>query len=1003
MAIQIQSAVPVSGNGPLHPENFHPEFIPTELTARNQWVCWRYEERDGKRTKAPINARSNGRLTYAKSNAPETWASFDTALTACGIHPELAGVGFCFAPDDGMTGIDLDHVFNPGTGELTPEAAEIVERFAGTYVEISPSGTGIRIFCYGKPRRSGKNVGKLKWLEVYAHPSSRYLTLTGNRWSGANASVTDQQAALDWLHGCFMESTGQDSPPVDAKPRPADPLDLDDAELLDKARRAKNGGDFERLWSGDLSAHGGDASAADLALCNLLAFYADNDPARMDRLFRQSGLFRPKWDKSHYSDGRTYGQATIEKAIAGSRETYSGRKLGVDPARPDDPPPPVAEVDPVAAEVPDWPTSGEGITDAVADVQKVKAPRPEKKLPPQNVMARKLATESFENRLRMDPITGHWLEYQPDAGIFRPRPSGAIERAVYLEISKREGAFPASYVSSVVRLLAYEATAEVEPVIGKIPFKNGVLDLQTRELLPHSPDYGFTEAIPYPWDHDAPDPTPVIDWLREAVGGHEDQVQLLRAFLHAVVVGRPDLQRYLELVGPGGTGKGTFTRLATALVGNKLTHSTTLTQLENNRFETAALFGKKLATITDAEKWHGDVSVMKSITGQDALRYEQKHIQAGEPFTFGGMVIVSANQHMESTDYSSGIQRRRITVRFDHVVQPAQKRDLDSEFAPYLPAVMKWVLDMPAHEVTAYLRMTSAHVGSLKQVRLETLAQTNPIAAWLMEAVEFGPGLAAQVGTKQAKRMTDSNGIGKTESWDVYENQDIWLYPNFCRWCDEHGKRPIACNAFGNQLIDVARNMLGHPVVRGDKRRDGSKVVGLRIKPGDAPTAFGDEPVMNRDEPVTYQPIDGDELFKLRQYSDDKSLGARQSAISTSVEAMNRVDCGKVCAEGGESDEVHHLYHNQGLSSSQSITGSSQSITGSSPPGASGDGKTASPTARILARLHGVPAGVTDEELKRAICNGKGLSPALVDLALIQLMKDGEISRLNGRWVESRA
>ena len=333
----IQYAGPVSGNGPLHPENFHPEFIPTELTARNQWVCWRYEERDGKRTKAPINARSNGRLTYAKSNAPETWASFDTALTACGIHPELAGVGFCFAPDDGMTGLDLDHVFNPGTGELTPNAAEIVERFAGTYIEISPSGTGIRIFCKGKPRRSGKNIGPVKWCEVYAHPSSRYLTLTGNRWSGANASVTDQQAALDWLHGCFMESTGQGSPPVDAKPRPADPLDLDDTALLDKARRAKNGADFERLWAGDTSGHGGDASAADLALCNSLAFWT-GDAARMDRLFRQSGLFRPaKWDKPHRSDGATYGRITIEKALSGNREVYSGRKLGVDPARLADP------------------------------------------------------------------------------------------------------------------------------------------------------------------------------------------------------------------------------------------------------------------------------------------------------------------------------------------------------------------------------------------------------------------------------------------------------------------------------------------------------------------------------------------------------------------------------------------------------------------------------------------------------------------------------------------
>ncbi|TXI76858.1 MAG: hypothetical protein E6Q44_14775, partial [Flavobacteriales bacterium] len=201
------------------------DAIPADLRALHQWVCWRYEERNGKRTKAPINAKSNGRLLYAKSNDASTWSDFHTALSACGLHSELEGVGFCFAPDDGLTGIDLDHVFNPETGELQPEAAEILERFQGTYAEISPSGTGLRLFCYGKPKRSGKNTGKVKWLEVYSHPSSRYLTVTGNHWDGSAADITDQQHALDWLNERFMESTG--SSPVGAKHGPADPPNLD--------------------------------------------------------------------------------------------------------------------------------------------------------------------------------------------------------------------------------------------------------------------------------------------------------------------------------------------------------------------------------------------------------------------------------------------------------------------------------------------------------------------------------------------------------------------------------------------------------------------------------------------------------------------------------------------------------------------------------------------------------------------------------------------------------
>nr|HMQ13761.1 VapE family protein [Candidatus Competibacter phosphatis]HMR03634.1 VapE family protein [Candidatus Competibacter phosphatis] len=296
--------------------------IPAELTERPQWVCWRYEQRGGKTTKAPIDAKSNGRLAHAKSNDSATWASYAEAVATCERYPELAGVGFCFSPDDGLTGIDLDHVIDPDTGELKPEAAEIIQRFQGTYTEVSPSGTGWRLFCYGKPGRSGKNAGPVKWCEVYDHRSPSHLTVTGDHWTGSATAVTEQQAALDWLHSRFMTaSTGQE--PVASKPGPAGALDLDDATLLDKARNAKNGAEFAALWAGDTSGHGGDDSAADLALCNRLAFWTNGDADRIDRLFRQSGLMRLKWD-SPRGEFDTYGSTTINKAIDGCRATYSG-------------------------------------------------------------------------------------------------------------------------------------------------------------------------------------------------------------------------------------------------------------------------------------------------------------------------------------------------------------------------------------------------------------------------------------------------------------------------------------------------------------------------------------------------------------------------------------------------------------------------------------------------------------------------------------------------------
>jgi len=90
------------------------------------------------------------------------------------------------------------------------------------------------------------------------------------------------------------------------------------------ARRARNGGTFSRLWAGDTSAHGGDDSAADLALCNLLAFWTGRDAERMDRLFRQSGLMREKWDQRHGAQTMAPGRLRRPLRVA-ARPTADSR------------------------------------------------------------------------------------------------------------------------------------------------------------------------------------------------------------------------------------------------------------------------------------------------------------------------------------------------------------------------------------------------------------------------------------------------------------------------------------------------------------------------------------------------------------------------------------------------------------------------------------------------------------------------------------------------------
>ena len=92
------------------------------------------------------------------------------------------------------------------------------------------------------------------------------------------------------------------------------------------AYRAVNGKKFESLFRyGHTSPYGGDESRADFALVALLAFWCRDDPVRIDSLFRESALMRPKWNERHSGDGRTYGQLTIDKVLASPHEVYSAK------------------------------------------------------------------------------------------------------------------------------------------------------------------------------------------------------------------------------------------------------------------------------------------------------------------------------------------------------------------------------------------------------------------------------------------------------------------------------------------------------------------------------------------------------------------------------------------------------------------------------------------------------------------------------------------------------
>lgn len=284
--------------------------IPTKLKKTPQWVVWRLTEKPDRPKPAKIPCSP---LTGAPCgiNDPSAWSDFQTAVKALKTS-NFNGLGFCFTEADPFVGIDLDHCVE--NGQVAPWAREITDRFQ-SYVETSPSGRGLHVILEG--HLPGGVGGKRKGaIEIYQQ--NRFFTITGDLLPDSPTEIRARQGELTkFFEEVFSDSdrpeaTGDGLPDWwQSGPVPREDLSLADLSLLQKAESAQNGAKFAALWAGDIAGYPSQ-SEADQALANILVYWTEGDLQQADRLFRASGLYRPKWDSRR---GQTaYGLCTLEKA-----------------------------------------------------------------------------------------------------------------------------------------------------------------------------------------------------------------------------------------------------------------------------------------------------------------------------------------------------------------------------------------------------------------------------------------------------------------------------------------------------------------------------------------------------------------------------------------------------------------------------------------------------------------------------------------------------------------
>lgn len=319
-----------------------PDFntVPEAMASLPAWSLWSAERRDlgGGNVEYSKVAKAIGGGN-ARSNHPEDWHTLAEVQGA--YDPQRhAGVMFLLTNNPlHLCVMDVDP--EPGHTLLDVLAAApflkpLMDAAAGS-AETSPSGNGLHFwFIADRPADlpnknavADKNGEKVGLVEFYGSGDTRYMSFTGHNKAGTfaapqNVSETFQKSVQPFTNRHSKTAQNASTSLTEA----TNPYHLTVDEVLAAATRSKSGETIKKLLAADpalLDSYPGEPgpghqSGGEQALMNYLAFFSGKDPHIMDEIYRNSQLYRSKWDEKHRADGRTYGQSTIDKAIQGQRD-----------------------------------------------------------------------------------------------------------------------------------------------------------------------------------------------------------------------------------------------------------------------------------------------------------------------------------------------------------------------------------------------------------------------------------------------------------------------------------------------------------------------------------------------------------------------------------------------------------------------------------------------------------------------------------------------------------
>ena len=291
-------------------------------------------------------------------------------------------------------------------------------------------------------------------------------------------------------------------------------------------------------------------------------------------------------------------------------------------------------------------------------------------------------------------------------GIWKNIPAATFSRNVADLFQRLRAPFSSGKIASVVETLKLIIPQQDTPARRLIGFRNGVLDTQSGLFSPHSKSHWLRTLCDV-------DFTPPVDgetlethapnfwrWLDRAAGKSPQKRDVILAALFMVLANRYDWQLFLEVTGPGGSGKSILAEIATLLAGEDNATSADIDTLEDPR-KRASLIGFSLIRLPDQEKWSGDGAGLKAITGGDAVSVDPKY---QNPYSthIPAVILAVNNNPMRFTDRSGGVSRRRVIIHFPEQIAP-EERDpqLRDKIARELAVIVRQLMQKFSDPMTA--------------------------------------------------------------------------------------------------------------------------------------------------------------------------------------------------------------------------------------------------------------------------------------------------------------